>query len=87
MFCENHLFVTLIVKVAGNFSGKFWKIGEKLALELGWGWEICYKLNINIHKGLYSHLNGQVYNINYNAHIERTRFWCAWRCLATENWE
>ena len=33
MLCENHLFVTLIVKVAGNFSGKIWKICKKLALE------------------------------------------------------
>ena len=37
-----------------------------------------------INKGLYLNLNEQVYNINYNTHIQETRLWCAERCLATE---
>ena len=36
--------------------------------------ETCYKLNINVHKDLNFTLNNQVYNRNYNAHIEETSF-------------
>ena len=63
----------LIVEVAWNFSVKIWKE------------EIWYKLNITVHKGLYLALNDKLYNVTYNAHIEETLFWCAKRCLATEN--
>ena len=33
-----------------------------------------YKLNIGVHKDLNLTLNDQVYNRNYNACIEKTRF-------------
>ena len=51
----------------------------------GWGWKISYKWNINIHNDLNLTLNDQIYNRNYNARMEETRSWSAWRCLATEN--
>ena len=46
---------------------------------------MCYKLNIGVHKDLNLTLNDQVYNRNYNAYIEKTRFWCDWRRLTTDN--
>ena len=37
MLCENNLFMTSIVEVAGNYSMKIWKFAKKWALELGVG--------------------------------------------------
>ena len=48
MPCKNHLLVTEIVKEAGNFSMKIWNWES----ELGVGWEICYKMYINLQNGL-----------------------------------
>ena len=62
MLYENNLFMTLIVEVAGNFSMKIRKIGKKWALELGGGWKISYKLNVNVHKDLNLTLNDQIYD-------------------------
>ena len=62
---KNHLFVTEIVREAGNLVSKFEKFAKKWASELGWGWEICYKLNIDLH------LNSLLlHNINCNSLIE-----------------
>ena len=69
MHCENDLFMTLNVKVAGNLSVKIWKIAKTWALELRVGREKSNKLNNNVHEDLNLTLNDQVYNRNYNAHI------------------
>ena len=37
MLCENNLFVTVIVEVAGNFSVKIWKKNDKKLVCI-WGW-------------------------------------------------
>ena len=62
MHCENNLFMTLIVEVAGNFIMKIEKLPKHEHCNWGWGWEICYKLNINAHKELNLTLNDRVYN-------------------------
>ena len=62
MLCENHLFVIETDQAAGNFSIK---ILQKVSIGIGgWGWEMVYKSNINLHTDSYLTLNYQVYNIN-----------------------